>query len=253
MRTPSTSTPPASKRASRRRRRLGLTPVGVISVDLFGQPADYDAIEPVCAREGLWLLSDAAQSFGGNLQGPQGRHDRFRHRDELLPGQAARLLRRRRRGVHGRRGARGSSTVSAHPRPGRGQIRQPAHRHERPARHDPGRGPDREAQDFSGRNRRPRPHRPPLQRPPRGRRDRARGVGRRDLRAGRNTRCGSPASTGRRSRPISRRPASRRRSTTRSPCTGRRLIGDFPVAGHGLPTSDRIAAEVDQLAHASCT
>src|SRR4051794_1911761 len=48
---------------------LGLTPVGVISVDLFGQPADYDAIEPVCAREGLWLLSDAAQSFGATYKG----------------------------------------------------------------------------------------------------------------------------------------------------------------------------------------
>jgi dTDP-4-amino-4,6-dideoxygalactose transaminase len=34
-------------------RGLGLKPAGVISVDLFGQPADYDAIEPVCTREGL--------------------------------------------------------------------------------------------------------------------------------------------------------------------------------------------------------
>src|SRR5690606_9226757 len=38
--------------------------VGVISVDLFGQPADYDGIEPLCAQHGLWLLPDAAQSFG---------------------------------------------------------------------------------------------------------------------------------------------------------------------------------------------
>ncbi len=50
-------------------RRLGLNPVGVISVDLFGLPADYDAIEPICAREGLWLLSDAAQSFGATYKG----------------------------------------------------------------------------------------------------------------------------------------------------------------------------------------
>jgi dTDP-4-amino-4,6-dideoxygalactose transaminase len=50
-------------------RRLGLNPVGLISVDLFGLPADYDAIEPVCAREGLWLLSDAAQSFGATYKG----------------------------------------------------------------------------------------------------------------------------------------------------------------------------------------
>jgi dTDP-4-amino-4,6-dideoxygalactose transaminase len=50
-------------------RSLGLEPVGVISVDLFGQPADYDRIEPFCAREGLWLLCDAAQSFGAVYKG----------------------------------------------------------------------------------------------------------------------------------------------------------------------------------------
>jgi dTDP-4-amino-4,6-dideoxygalactose transaminase len=50
-------------------RRRGLEPVGVIAVDLFGQPADYDAIEPLCARHGLWLLSDAAQSLGASYQG----------------------------------------------------------------------------------------------------------------------------------------------------------------------------------------
>jgi len=43
----------------------GLRPQCVISVDLFGQSADYDAIEPIIARHGLWLMSDAAQSFGG--------------------------------------------------------------------------------------------------------------------------------------------------------------------------------------------
>jgi dTDP-4-amino-4,6-dideoxygalactose transaminase len=50
-------------------RSLGLEPVGLISVDLFGQPADYDRIEPFCAREGLWLLSDAAQGFGATYKG----------------------------------------------------------------------------------------------------------------------------------------------------------------------------------------
>jgi dTDP-4-amino-4,6-dideoxygalactose transaminase len=47
----------------------GLNPVGVIAVDLFGQPADYDAIEPFCTANGLWLLDDAAQSFGGSYKG----------------------------------------------------------------------------------------------------------------------------------------------------------------------------------------
>ncbi|MBM6593006.1 DegT/DnrJ/EryC1/StrS aminotransferase family protein [Microvirga sp. BT291] len=50
-------------------RGLGLNPIGVIPVDLFGQPADYDAIEAVCQREGLWLLCDAAQSFGAAYRG----------------------------------------------------------------------------------------------------------------------------------------------------------------------------------------
>jgi UDP-2-acetamido-2-deoxy-ribo-hexuluronate aminotransferase len=49
-------------------RRLGLNPVGVIPVDLFGHPADYHAIEPVCEAHGLWMLSDAAQSFGATYR-----------------------------------------------------------------------------------------------------------------------------------------------------------------------------------------
>jgi dTDP-4-amino-4,6-dideoxygalactose transaminase len=50
-------------------RQLELVPVGVIPVDLFGQPADYDAIAPVCRRHGLWMLVDAAQSFGATYRG----------------------------------------------------------------------------------------------------------------------------------------------------------------------------------------
>ncbi len=50
-------------------RQHKLNPVGVIAVDLFGLPADYDTIEPLCAKEGLWLLCDAAQGFGGTYKG----------------------------------------------------------------------------------------------------------------------------------------------------------------------------------------
>jgi dTDP-4-amino-4,6-dideoxygalactose transaminase len=53
----------------RKARALGLNLVGVIPVDLFGQPADYDALEAFCAREGLWMLCDAAQSFGATYKG----------------------------------------------------------------------------------------------------------------------------------------------------------------------------------------
>ena len=47
----------------------GLRPVGVIAVDIFGQPADYDRIEAICSTHDLWLLSDAAQSFGASYNG----------------------------------------------------------------------------------------------------------------------------------------------------------------------------------------
>jgi dTDP-4-amino-4,6-dideoxygalactose transaminase len=45
-------------------RRLGLKPRAVIPVDLFGQPADMDEINTLCAKEGVWVLADAAQSYG---------------------------------------------------------------------------------------------------------------------------------------------------------------------------------------------
>jgi dTDP-4-amino-4,6-dideoxygalactose transaminase len=47
----------------------GLRPAAVIPVDLFGQPADYRAIAPVAERHGLFVLADAAQSFGASLDG----------------------------------------------------------------------------------------------------------------------------------------------------------------------------------------
>lgn len=50
-------------------KKMGLKPVGFIAVDLFGQPADYDALEPICKANNLWLLSDAAQSFGASYKG----------------------------------------------------------------------------------------------------------------------------------------------------------------------------------------
>lgn len=47
--------------------KLGLRPRMVIPVDLFGQPADYRRILPIAAKHGLFVLADAAQSFGANL------------------------------------------------------------------------------------------------------------------------------------------------------------------------------------------
>jgi dTDP-4-amino-4,6-dideoxygalactose transaminase len=50
-------------------RRLGLNPKGVVPVDLFGLPADYDAIEAIARAHGLWVLADTAQGFGGVHKG----------------------------------------------------------------------------------------------------------------------------------------------------------------------------------------
>jgi dTDP-4-amino-4,6-dideoxygalactose transaminase len=47
--------------------KLGLTPRAVIPVDLFGQPADYRRIIPIAAKHDLFVLADAAQSFGAAL------------------------------------------------------------------------------------------------------------------------------------------------------------------------------------------
>jgi dTDP-4-amino-4,6-dideoxygalactose transaminase len=46
-----------------------LRPSAIIPVDLFGLPADYDAIGAVAARHGLTVIEDAAQSFGGDCKG----------------------------------------------------------------------------------------------------------------------------------------------------------------------------------------
>ena len=42
-------------------------PRAVIAVDLFGLPADYAALNKLCEAEGLTLIDDAAQSYGGAL------------------------------------------------------------------------------------------------------------------------------------------------------------------------------------------
>jgi perosamine synthetase len=43
--------------------------VGIIAVDLVGQPADYDELRTLADRHGLWLLEDAACSAGATYKG----------------------------------------------------------------------------------------------------------------------------------------------------------------------------------------
>ena len=57
------------KRAVATAKRQGLTPKAVIPVDLFGLPADHDAIAEVAKAENLFVLDDAAQGFGATLRG----------------------------------------------------------------------------------------------------------------------------------------------------------------------------------------
>ena len=51
------------------KRAPGKKAKGIIPVDLFGQTAEYDPIETIAKKYGLFVLQDAAQSFGGTYKG----------------------------------------------------------------------------------------------------------------------------------------------------------------------------------------
>jgi dTDP-4-amino-4,6-dideoxygalactose transaminase len=55
-------------RAIETARRLQLTPKAVMAVDLFGVPADYDALGRIAAAHDLKVIDDAAQSFGATYR-----------------------------------------------------------------------------------------------------------------------------------------------------------------------------------------
>ena len=59
------------ERAIATARRAGLKPKAVIPVDLFGVSADHDPIAAVAKAEGLFVLDDAAQSFGATYKNRQ--------------------------------------------------------------------------------------------------------------------------------------------------------------------------------------
>jgi dTDP-4-amino-4,6-dideoxygalactose transaminase len=50
-------------------RDMRLQVKGIIAVDLFGQPADYEQIGTIAEQHGLWVIADAAQSFGASYRG----------------------------------------------------------------------------------------------------------------------------------------------------------------------------------------
>lgn len=47
----------------------GVKLVGIMAVGLFGQPADMDGLAGFARQHGLWLIDDAAQSFGSRWAG----------------------------------------------------------------------------------------------------------------------------------------------------------------------------------------
>lgn len=42
---------------------------GIIAVSLYGQCADFEAVNSIAERHGLWVIEDAAQSFGAEYKG----------------------------------------------------------------------------------------------------------------------------------------------------------------------------------------
>jgi dTDP-4-amino-4,6-dideoxygalactose transaminase len=52
-------------------KRLSLQPKAIIPVDLFGLPADHGAVGAIAREEHLFVLDDAAQSFGATYHGRQ--------------------------------------------------------------------------------------------------------------------------------------------------------------------------------------
>ncbi len=61
--------PESLKKGIQKAKDLKLNPCGIIAVDIFGQAADYDSINPIAQEHGLWVMADAAQSFGGTYKG----------------------------------------------------------------------------------------------------------------------------------------------------------------------------------------
>ena len=68
-----------------------LRPRVVVAVDLFGLPADYQAIRAVADHYGLLILEDGAQGFGGTIQ----MADQVGHDDTVIPGLTGNLKSRR--------------------------------------------------------------------------------------------------------------------------------------------------------------
>lgn len=56
---------------------MTLRPKAVIAVDLFGMPANFPEIRTIAKREGMFVIEDGAQGFGGSIRLPNAEGDGF--------------------------------------------------------------------------------------------------------------------------------------------------------------------------------
>lgn len=59
---------------------MDLRPKAVIAVDLFGLPANFTDIRAIAKREGMYVIEDGAQGFGGSIRMPKANGDGFEAR-----------------------------------------------------------------------------------------------------------------------------------------------------------------------------
>ena len=145
-----------------------LTPKVVMPVDLFGQPADYRALAPIAQREGLKLLCDTAQGFGGLLDGKRAGAIGDAAATSFFPAKPL--------GCYGDGGACFTNddalkdmllSLRMHGQ-GSDRYEHVRDRAEFAAGHHPGRDPDREAENLRRRDRKAERGGPALQRGLRG-------------------------------------------------------------------------------------
>ncbi|HJO03719.1 MAG TPA: DegT/DnrJ/EryC1/StrS family aminotransferase [Acidobacteriota bacterium] len=61
--------PASADAATQASRAAGLSVVGMIPVDHFGLPADYQSLNELANRKDIWVVADAAQSVGARYRG----------------------------------------------------------------------------------------------------------------------------------------------------------------------------------------
>ena len=77
--------PAGIERAVAAAKRAGLKPKALMTVDLFGLPADYEAINAVAERLGLYVIDDAAQAFGATPRAARSARSRRSPRPASFP------------------------------------------------------------------------------------------------------------------------------------------------------------------------